>query len=101
MVADSERLLGADHPETLSFRNNLAAAYHDLGDMQRAIPLYEQVLADRQRVLGDDHPNTIVSRHNLAAAYAETGDVSRALPLLEQAVARQGTAPGETITPTL
>ncbi|MFD4347408.1 tetratricopeptide repeat protein, partial [Streptomyces coelicoflavus] len=60
-----ERLLGADHPDTLSSRNDLAYAYESAGDLGRAIPLYQQTLADRQRVLGADHPNTLTSRNNL------------------------------------
>jgi hypothetical protein len=30
-LADRERVLGADHPETLSTRGNLANAYHAAG----------------------------------------------------------------------
>ena len=36
------RLLGADHPRTLTWRNNLASAYQAAGDPERAIPLFEQ-----------------------------------------------------------
>ena len=39
-------MLGADHPHTLTSRNNLAGAYQAAGDLGRAIPLYEQTLAD-------------------------------------------------------
>ena len=66
-LADRQRVLGEDHPDTLASRNNLAVAYQAAGDLGRAIPLHEQALADRQRVLGDDHPDTLTSRNNLAA----------------------------------
>ncbi len=62
------RVLGADHPDTLTSRNNLAGAWQAAGDLGRAIPLYEQTLADSVRVLGADHPQTKVVRGNLAAA---------------------------------
>jgi hypothetical protein len=62
------RVLGADHPDTLGSRNNLAYAYQAAGDLGRAIPLYEQTLADSVRVLGADHPQTKIVRGNLAAA---------------------------------
>jgi len=62
-----EQTLGADHPDTLSSRNNLAIAYYAAGDLGRAIPLLEEVLADRQRVLGADHPSALTARDNLAA----------------------------------
>jgi tetratricopeptide (TPR) repeat protein len=41
-----ERVLGADHPDTLISRNNLAYAYESAGDLGRAIPLHEVTLAD-------------------------------------------------------
>ena len=67
-LADRQRVLGADHPDTLGSRNNLAAAYRAAGDLGRAIPLFEQALADCVRVLGADHPLTKIVRGNLAAA---------------------------------
>ena len=86
-LADSVRVLGPDHPDTLTSRNNLAGAYLEAGDLGRAIPLFEQALADRQRVLGPDHPRTLGSRNNLAGAYEDAGDLGRAIPLFEQALA--------------
>ncbi|MER7548348.1 tetratricopeptide repeat protein, partial [Spirillospora sp. NPDC127506] len=53
-LATNQRLHGADHPDTLTSRNNLAYAYESAGDLGRAIPLYEQTLTDSQRVLGAD-----------------------------------------------
>jgi Tetratricopeptide repeat len=61
-------VLGADHPHTLTSRNNLAYAYRAAGDLGRAVPLYEQTLAHSVRVLGADHPQTEIVRGNLAAA---------------------------------
>ncbi|RSM32828.1 tetratricopeptide repeat-containing protein, partial [Amycolatopsis balhimycina DSM 5908] len=69
--------------DTLSSRNNLAYAYQAMGDLGRAIPLYEANLADSERVLGPDHPDTLSSRNNLAYAYQAMGDLGRAIPLYE------------------
>ena len=80
----SARLLGPDHPDTLTSRNNLAGAYRLAGDLGRAIPLYQQTLDDHVRVLGPDHPNTLTSRNNLAGAYRSAGDLGRAIPLFQQ-----------------
>ena len=66
-------MLGPDHPDTLTSRNNLATAYQAAGRAAEAIPLHEQTLADRERVLGPDHPDTLASRNNLANAYQEAG----------------------------
>ena len=70
-LADSERVLGADHPDTLTSRDNLAGAYQAAGLLEEAIPLYERTLADSERVLGADHPDTLTSRNNLERARIE------------------------------
>ncbi|MFE7634823.1 tetratricopeptide repeat protein, partial [Kitasatospora sp. NPDC057518] len=79
----SDRILGADHPDTLSSRHNLAYSYSEAGDTDDAISLLEQVLIDRQRVLGADHLNTLSSRHNLATTYWKAGRTDDAISLLE------------------
>ncbi|MFI6744136.1 tetratricopeptide repeat protein [Nonomuraea sp. NPDC050451] len=84
-LADFERVLAADHPNTLTTRSNLADAYRAAGDLERAIPLHEATLADSERVLGGDHPDTLTSRSNLADAYRAAGDLERAIPLHEAA----------------
>jgi len=79
------RVLGADHPDTLASRGNLACAYQVAGDLGQAIPLFKQVLEDLLRVLGADHPSTLASRNNLAGAYQDAGDLGQAIPLFERA----------------
>ena len=37
LLADQERVLGADHPDTLATRNELAEAYQGAGRMAEAI----------------------------------------------------------------
>jgi len=87
LAADRERVLGPDHPGTLSSRNNLALAYQAAGRAAEAIPLLEQTLAARERVLRPDHPDTLTSRNNLALAYEDAGRAAEAIPLLEQTLA--------------
>ena len=87
LLADQERVLGADDPDTLATRNNLANAYQDAGRAADAIPLYELTLADRERVLGADHPDTLASRNNLGEAYRAAGRAADAVALHEQTLA--------------
>ena len=87
LAADQERVLGPDHPDTLTSRNNLAAAYRAAGRLDEAISLNEQVLAARERVLGPDHPDTLASRNNLAVAYRAAGRLDEAISLNEQTLA--------------
>ena len=78
LIADQERVLGPDDPNTLAARNNLANAYQAAGRADEAIALHEQVLAGRERVLGPDHPHTVQSRKNLAAAHQAAGRTDEA-----------------------
>jgi hypothetical protein len=87
LTMDLERLLGPDHPDTLTARNSLATAYHAAGRTADAIPLVQQILAARERLLGADHPSTLASRNNLASAYRATGRPAEAIPLFEVNVA--------------
>jgi tetratricopeptide (TPR) repeat protein len=87
LIGEFERVLGPDHPYTLTLRSNLAAAYQAAGRLAEAIPLFEQVLAGRERVLGPDDPDTLTSRSNLAVAYADAGRVAEAIRLHDQALA--------------
>ena len=85
-LADCERVLGADHPDTLTSRSILAGAYRAAGRVEQAIALYERTLAARERVLDTDHPDTLTSRGNLAFAYLVAGRVEQAIALLLAAV---------------
>ena len=87
VAADSARVLGPDHPQTLASRNNLAYAYRAAGRLDEAIPLFEQVAADSARVLGDNHPDTLSSRNNLAYAYESAGRLKEAIVMLGGALA--------------
>jgi light-regulated signal transduction histidine kinase (bacteriophytochrome) len=73
ILAIRERLLGPEHPDTLSSRNNLANGYLALGRNDEAVKLHEETLAIRERVLGPEHPDTLNSRNNLASAYRAAG----------------------------
>ena len=86
---ESGRLLGADHPDTLTSRNNLALAYYAAGRLNDAIPLFEETLTTQEELLGPDHPDTLRSRNNLALAYQAAGRLNDATPLLEETLEAQ------------
>ena len=87
LLADRERVLGPDHPDTLTSRNNLAMACRAVGRTAEAIPLLEGTVADCERVLGPDHPYTLGFRNNLAMVYEAAGRTAEAIPLYERALA--------------
>jgi tetratricopeptide (TPR) repeat protein len=82
LAADCQRLLGDGHRGTMQVRNDLANAYRQAGQLERALAMHERNLADRQRHLGNDHPATISSRNSLAGAYESAGRLDDAIPLV-------------------
>ena len=70
VLADRRRLLGDDHPDTLTSRAILARLAGRQGRRAEAEELYRQVIADRTRVLGASHPDTAAVRNELAQAVA-------------------------------
>ncbi|WP_369800669.1 tetratricopeptide repeat protein [Alloactinosynnema sp. L-07] len=68
VLADRERVLGAEHPDTLANRGNLANSLSHLGRHQEALDMHRHTLAIRERVLGPDHPETEINRSNLDRA---------------------------------
>ena len=87
LIADLDRLLGPDDPDTVRARNDLARAYRETGRVADAVPLVEQVLAARERLFGADDPRTLASRNNLASAYRATGRAADAIALFEENLA--------------
>ena len=73
--------LGPDHPDTLATRGNLAIAYRESGNLQKAIDMFEDVLTDRTRLLGPNHPHTLATRNNLALAHQDAGHLSTAIDM--------------------
>jgi hypothetical protein len=65
-LVHAERILGTEHPATLSTRDHLATAYRWGGRFQEAIAISVALLADRGRILGAEHPDTLSTRHDLA-----------------------------------
>ncbi|MFD3844171.1 FxSxx-COOH system tetratricopeptide repeat protein, partial [Streptomyces sp. NPDC058642] len=81
--------LGPDHDDTQRAANDLARAYGDTQDHERARALDEDTLARRRRLLGDDHPDTLASADNLAIRLRALGRHEEALALREEALAGQ------------
>jgi hypothetical protein len=62
LLPDQGRVLGADHPDTLRTRNNIAGWTGQCGEAREALRLFEALLPDQERVLGADHPETLRTR---------------------------------------
>ncbi|KAF2834152.1 kinesin light chain 3 [Patellaria atrata CBS 101060] len=68
-----KRVLGDEHPDTLTSMANLASTYRNQGRWKEAEELEVQVMETSKRVLGDEHPNTLIGMGNLASTYRYQG----------------------------
>ncbi|KAF1967610.1 kinesin light chain [Bimuria novae-zelandiae CBS 107.79] len=73
VMETSLRVLGEEHPDTLTSMANLASTYRNQGRWKEAEELFEQVMETSSRVLGEEHPSTLTSMSNLASTYRNQG----------------------------
>jgi hypothetical protein len=60
-LARRRRVLGEDHPDTLTSAFTVASELAELGEYQAAKELNEDILDRRRRILGDGHRDTVIS----------------------------------------
>jgi tetratricopeptide (TPR) repeat protein len=77
-VSTQERLLGPEHPDTLTSLGYLASTYWDQGRLDKAEELDIQVVEARKRVLGLGHPVTLTCMNNLALTYLQQERIDEA-----------------------
>ncbi len=61
-----EARFGADHPNTMTVRNNMAVVARNAGNLEEALRLAKETMESHRRVLGDKHLHTIGAIHNYA-----------------------------------
>ena len=77
LLTDLARVLGPDHPDTLSARHHLAYWRGEAGDAAGAAAAMEDLLADLLRVFGPAHPHTLRTKISLAYWRGPGRDASR------------------------
>ena len=87
LASVSERLLGADHPDTLAAVQKLTAAYLAAGRTTDAVRWVQWVLDRRARTLGRDHREVLEARRDLGHALVASGQLRDAVGVLEQLAA--------------
>ena len=73
-----------EHTDYALSLNNLGDLYNAMGQYEKALPLYQQVVSIRAKVLGVEHPDYAASLNNLGILYRKTGQYEKALPLFQQ-----------------
>jgi tetratricopeptide (TPR) repeat protein len=86
VIETRRRVLGPDHPDTMTATISLASLYRKEGRYDEAEELTRATLERQRKVLGESHPSCALSVYNLAAIAAAKGDRENALELLRSAV---------------
>ncbi|KAF5854931.1 hypothetical protein ETB97_010614, partial [Aspergillus alliaceus] len=81
-----KKVLGPEHPHTLTSMTNLASTYWNQGRWKEAEELQMQAMETRKQVLGPEHPDTLISMANLASTYWDQGRWKEAEELEVQAM---------------
>jgi hypothetical protein len=63
--------------------NNFAETLRDMGELEGARKIHEQVMEIRRRVLGAKHPDTSTSAWNLLIILIKMGDVDESKKILK------------------
>jgi Tetratricopeptide repeat len=94
MAADSGKILGPGHPDTVLAGGLLAAALLAAGQAAEAVTWFGWLLAGRASMLGPDHPAAIAAQVSLGRALVAAGRPGDAITGLEAAAARSERARG-------
>jgi tetratricopeptide (TPR) repeat protein len=86
VTATADRLLGRDHPDTLSAAGKLAEAYLTAGDAARSVDVFDWILGQLAARLGPDHPDVLSARLDVGRALTAAGRLDDAITVLGSAV---------------
>jgi hypothetical protein len=96
VLAVRKRVLGTEHPNTLTTGNKLGNCLSDQGKHAEADEMLREVLAARKRVLGRKHPHTLNTASNLAISLHSQGKHVEAEKIQREVSAcRKRTAEGQ------
>ncbi|MFO0859473.1 MAG: tetratricopeptide repeat protein [Phycisphaerales bacterium] len=94
-LATRRRVLGEEHPDTLTSINNMGFLLEAQGKLDQAEPYYREALEKRRRVLGEEHPSTLTSISNMGALLRAQGKLDQAEPYVREALEKRRRVPGE------
>ena len=84
VVADRQRVLEADDPDTLDALANFASACWNADLIDEAVATEERILEESERINGFDHVDTLQARAALASSYRMASRIEDATALQDQ-----------------
>jgi len=85
-LATEQKILGPDHPRTLTTRRDLGLTYFHLGLYAQARATLEQVLAAQRAKFGGDNPAIAGTEINLGLVLIDSGDLVEAQRILAESL---------------
>ena len=83
------RVLGDDHPSTLTAISNMGVLLAARGKLAEAEPYFRESLASHRRVLGDDHPDTLGAIDSMSGMLLQQGKLAEAEPYSREVLERR------------
>jgi tetratricopeptide (TPR) repeat protein len=81
------RMLGEDHPQTVSDAGNLAAVIMDMDKLAEAEPLAREALTKSRVIFGDEHASTLKNMNTLGQVLFRLNRFTETEPLYREALA--------------
>jgi Tfp pilus assembly protein PilF len=85
-VEGREKVLGLEHPDTLTSVDNLGEALERQGKYEEAEAMHRQALEGREKVIGPEHPDTLTSVDNLGLVLEGQGKYEEAKAMHRRAL---------------
>jgi hypothetical protein len=89
------RILGEEHPDTITAMNNLASTLGDQGQLEEAAQMKKEVLEKMWRILGEEDPDTISAMSNLASTLGDQGQLEEAAQMKKEVLEKRRRILGE------
>jgi tetratricopeptide (TPR) repeat protein len=89
MMETRKRMLGQEHPDTISAMSNLSITLGDLGRLDEAAKMKKEVLEKMRRILGEDHPSTITAMNNLSSTLGDMGLLHEAAKMKKEVLEKR------------
>jgi pentatricopeptide repeat protein len=81
-----EKVLGQEHPDTLTGVNSLGSVLFRQGKYEEAEAMYQRMLEARERVLGQEHPDTLTTVSNFGLVLLRQGKYEEAEVMCQRAL---------------
>jgi len=94
-LATRRRVLGEEHPDTLTSISNMGTLLRAQGKLSEAEPYYREGLENLRRVLGEEHPDALTSISNMGVLLNTQGKLSEAATYFREALEKRRRVLGE------